>query len=237
MPRPLNPRQREENARFLRALAQTGNARLAARSLGVNRSTYLKRRARHPAFAAAWGGALAAAQAALAAAAPGEPAPTRTRSGRLQLRAAAARAITRTAEHAFFIALATGHSVRAAARQAGFAHSSFHRRAARDPAFAREMEAALEQGADRLEWAAAQSALAGLGLLEGAEGGFSWEEEAAAAPLAPMTPDQALQFLRYRHRARLDGRAGGRPPAPPPMEEVAARILRLVDTIKRQRKA
>jgi hypothetical protein len=39
MPRPFTRRQSLQNARFLEALAQTGNARLAAQSLGVHRST------------------------------------------------------------------------------------------------------------------------------------------------------------------------------------------------------
>lgn len=53
-------RRRAENAAFLAALAQTGNTRLAARRLGVNRCTYFERRAKDPAFAAAWDAALAA---------------------------------------------------------------------------------------------------------------------------------------------------------------------------------
>lgn len=57
-------RQALENQRFLAALRRTGNARLAARELGVHRSTYLKRRARSAAFAAEWDMALAAAHAA-----------------------------------------------------------------------------------------------------------------------------------------------------------------------------
>jgi len=53
MPRPFNRRQALQNAAFLEALRQTGNPRLAARLLGVHRSTYTKRRARSPAFALA----------------------------------------------------------------------------------------------------------------------------------------------------------------------------------------
>ena len=64
MPRPFTRRQALENARFLDALRQTGNARLAARSLGVHRATYTRRRAKSPAFAAQWQAALTAAHAA-----------------------------------------------------------------------------------------------------------------------------------------------------------------------------
>ena len=64
-PRPFTRRQARQNARFLDALARTGNSRLAARLLGVHRSTYTKRRAKSPLFAAQWDMALAAAHARL----------------------------------------------------------------------------------------------------------------------------------------------------------------------------
>ncbi len=62
--RPFTRRQALQNAAFLDALRRTGNARLAARLLGVHRATYTKRRARSAAFAQAWDAALAAAHAA-----------------------------------------------------------------------------------------------------------------------------------------------------------------------------
>jgi hypothetical protein len=130
MPRPLKRRQREENARFLKALARTGNARLAALVLGVNRSTYTKRRAKHPAFAAAWDAALAAAS----------PHRRRPRAG----------GITPETDAAFFAALAEGYSLRLAAFACGFAHSSFLARAAHDPAFAHEIQVHAAIGRDRL---------------------------------------------------------------------------------------
>ncbi|MBO9714950.1 hypothetical protein [Sphingomonas sp.] len=66
MPRPLSHRQLVQNAQFLEALRRTGNARLAARELGVHRSTFTKRRAKHAGFAAEWDATLAAAHAAFA---------------------------------------------------------------------------------------------------------------------------------------------------------------------------
>lgn len=63
MPRPFTPRQQAQNRRFLDILAETGNARLAARRLGVHRATYTKRRARCAAFAQDWDAACAAAHA------------------------------------------------------------------------------------------------------------------------------------------------------------------------------
>lgn len=63
MPRPFTLRQAHQNRAFLDALAQTGNARLAARGLGLHRSTYTKRRAKCAAFAQDWDAAVAAAHA------------------------------------------------------------------------------------------------------------------------------------------------------------------------------
>src|SRR5690554_6613137 len=87
MPRPLKRRQALQNRAFLDALRRTGNVRLAARELGVHRSTFTKRRAKHPAFAAEWDAALAIAHARLNAEHPPggrdhESAPPATRRAR-----------------------------------------------------------------------------------------------------------------------------------------------------------
>ena len=58
MPRPFTRAQLAQNARFVEALRETGNARLAARSLGTHRSTYTKRRARCAGFVTRWDAAL-----------------------------------------------------------------------------------------------------------------------------------------------------------------------------------
>jgi hypothetical protein len=65
MPKTSAALRAEQDEAFLAALGRSGNARLAARSLGVNRSTYTKRRARDPAFAARWDCKLAAVDSAL----------------------------------------------------------------------------------------------------------------------------------------------------------------------------
>ena len=64
MPRPFTLCQAAENAAFLDALRQTGNARLAARSIGRAPSTMHHRRAANAGFAQAWDAAAAAAHAA-----------------------------------------------------------------------------------------------------------------------------------------------------------------------------
>jgi hypothetical protein len=209
MPRPFTRAQALQNRAFLEALASTGNARLAARALGVHRSTYLKRRAADPTFAARWDAALLASQLALAAPAPAPaPAPAstplrtaagdlalaRSRSGKVQLRRARAGRMTKAAEQLFLAALSASANVRLAAAAAGFAHSSFYALARRSPAFAREMRLALEMGYERLEGA----------LLEGfcAE---SYEDDSwrhnEPPPIAPMTPDQALQLLHLHQKS------------------------------------
>ena len=210
MHRPFTRRQALENAAFLEALRQTGNARLAARQLGRNRSTLTKRRAKHAAFAASWEAALAAAHTAFHLAggvrAPeakggpvrrksanlrtegGEPTIVRTRSGRLQLRLAPPGRMTKAAEQAFFRALSATANVRLSAAAAGFAHSSFYARKRARAAFAREMRLALEMGYDRLECAALAAGLANSHEDDG------WRHN-DPPPIPPLTADQALQTL------------------------------------------
>jgi hypothetical protein len=233
MPRPLKPRQHQENARFLAALARTGNARLAALVLGVNRSTYLKRRAKHPAFAAAWDAALAAADTALAhsevqamAAAAraasrssraesrgappeppqaGDPVIVRSPSGRYQLRRGAAHRITAEAEEAYCRALSNSANKRWSAAQAGFAHSSFDRRTRRSPLFAAAAAHSLAIGWRRVLEAFYQA----VDRLEGPKGHddeADWAERIADCPLPPMTLEDAWHLLRFHEEAAM--RAG-----------------------------
>lgn len=98
MPRPFNRRQARENAAFIRLLAETGNAELAARECGLAPATIKSRRAVNAAFAAEWDAALTAAQAHMAADPKkaaragkgrwpdGPNAPARFRSGSLKAR-------------------------------------------------------------------------------------------------------------------------------------------------------
>jgi len=150
MGRPQSPDRAAEDEAFLEALTRTGNARLAARTLGVNRATYTKRRARDPAFAARWAKALAAAHARFVRAggirrpaAPGlrptalrstggEPHVVRTAGRRLQLRHAPPGRLTEGAERAALAHLEQGNNLRAAAHAVGAAHATLiaRRRAA-----------------------------------------------------------------------------------------------------------
>ena len=203
-------RQALENAAFLDALRQTGNPRLAARLLGVHRSTYTKRRAKSAAFAQCWDAALAAAHAAFHEAggtrAPeakgglvrrksanlrtegGELCVGRTRGGRLQLRRAPAGWMTKAGEQAFLSALSATANVRLSAAAAGFAHSAFYAKKRTRTAFAREMRLALAFGYDRVEAATLVAALPESHEDDG------WRHN-DPPPIPPMTADQALQLL------------------------------------------
>lgn len=221
--RPFNRRQALQNAAFLEALRQTGNPRLAARLLGVHRSTYTKRRAKSAAFAQGWDAALAAAHAAFhLAGGPRPPEGTpegtrtrtcppsrtsppfrtkggelcvgRTRNGRLQLRRAPAGWMTKAGEQAFFRALSATANVRLSAAAAGFSHSGFYARRRARRVFAREMRLALAMAYDRIEAALLASALP-----ESHEDD-SWRHN-DPPPIPPMTPDQAIQLLSLHEKS------------------------------------
>ena len=204
--RPFNRRQAKENAAFLAALRRTGNAREAARSLGFHRSTMTKRRARNPAFAAEWDAALAFAHARLNSARlndpeaqpdhpdTSEPRAIRTASGRMQLRARPARALDRAAEQAFLSALSATANVRLSAAAAGFSHSAFYARRRQSPAFAREMQLALETGYERVELALMEAALAS------SYRDDAWRHNDPPA-IPAMSVDEAMMLLRLHHQS------------------------------------
>lgn len=68
MARPFTREQALQNAAFLRALTATGNARGAARTVGMSAAAMHHRRAHHPSFAQRWDAASASAHARLHAA-------------------------------------------------------------------------------------------------------------------------------------------------------------------------
>lgn len=207
-PKPLTAEQRRQHAAFLKHLARTGNARQSAAAIGMNDSTLLARRKRHPEFATRWDATLAAAHARLSGAGGARPAggSARTRraaegeitvsvlkSGRLQVRRARADAVTRADEQRFLLALSATANVTLAAAAAGASPAAFNKRRRANPAFAREMRAALEEGWRRLEGALIEgwSPLSG----ENAE----WRDNDPPA-IPPMTPAQALKLLAMHQR-------------------------------------
>jgi len=196
--RPFNRRQAKENAAFLAALRRTGNAREAARSLGFHRSTMTKRRTRDATFAAEWDAALVFAHAHLNTAEQQpdttEPRAIRTASGRMQLRALPARALDRAAEQAFLSALSATANVRLSAAAVGFSHSAFYARRRQSPAFAREMQLALETGYERVEMALMEAALAS------SYRDDAWRHNDPPA-IPSMTVDEAMMLLRLHHQS------------------------------------
>ena len=206
-PKPRRPpqRQRRENARFLAPLAATGNARLAARTLGVNRSTYTKRRARHPGFAAAWDEAVASAR----------PHRRRPRAG----------GIDRAADAALLALLAEGYSLRLAAEAVGFAHSSFLARARLDPAFAHELRVAAAIGCDRLILADMDRIAAGAAGLELAD---------LPMPRMTVDQAMLLLHFANPH-SRFQQSVGRRSAPPKPFAQVAPGIRAKVKAMIRRR--
>lgn len=218
MARLFTAEQARQNRRFLIELAKGGNVRLAARAAGMAYSTMQDRRRKHAVFATRWDAALVAAQAQLHRQGPhrpeakppsgraaraarehrtqgGEPVIVPLNNGRLQLRAAQPGKLTRAAEQAFLLALAATCNVRLSAAAAGAAEKAFYGRRRRDPGFAREWDAALKEGYERLEMA----------LIEGFQ---PWDHEHAEwshneRPAMPeMTTYQAMALL-YLHDKRI----------------------------------
>ena len=198
MPQRPAARRAAENEAFLAALAECGNARLAARRLDVHRGTYAKRRARDPGFARRWAAALAAAQAALADRVDrsGDHVVGRYR-GRPQLRRHRAGTIGPAEEHAFLVALGGSANVRLAAAATGLSRGSFYHRARHDPDFRAAMRDALRIGYDRLESAVMNRVLRDLdpNALGDGKRAPEWQEAAAGAPLPPMNAEHAMQLL------------------------------------------
>lgn len=220
--RPFTLRRQAQNDAFLAALRTTGNARLAARLLGVHRSTYTKRRARCPAFAAAWDAALAAADRSLArlsaadpptvstpAGAPatarlrtvgGEPHLVRTRAGRLQRRAAPPGRITAAGLGRALAIVERTNNLSIAAAALGCALPTLVALARRSPLFAQALRIARACGAASIREADRHAAA-----------------EVRARPIVVWEPVEWIEgmtledaFLILQHqRAREEGRPPG----------------------------
>jgi hypothetical protein len=103
--------------------------------------------------------------------------------------------------------------VKLAAAAAGASPAAFNKRRRANPAFAREMRAALEEGWRRLEAALIE----GWSPLSGEDA--AWRDNDPPA-IPPMTPAQALQLLAMHQRgvkvvARRPARAPAAPARPP----------------------
>lgn len=247
--RPFTPAQQRQNAAFLAALRRTGNVRLTCRELGVNRSTWTKRRGKCAAFATRWDMVLAAAHAAFqrvggerlpeAKTRPvakrregvvagfrtegGEPMVTRLANGRLQLRHAPPGRMTDAAGRHILATVGETNNVRLAARAAGFAHTSILARGSADPDFGGALRLSRRIGRDRVQWQGMEAARTGAD---------DWRCD-FDTPMPEMTAERAIIQLVYHWK---DGRFQDevrRRPLPTPFSEVQPRIIAKLNAWRR----
>ena len=207
-----------QSAAFLKALRKTGNVTMAAEAAGVTRKTMDKRRARNPDLASEWDAAVAYSQAHLVAGGPavpegdgdltrgGEYMVRATRGRGIQVRRAGKGLLTAAGERTFLAHLAATANVRLAAAATGIGWNAIYARRQRSPSFAREMEAALVQGYERLELALLANAIESLEA-DGTDPG-AWREasDALPGPLEQMRVRDALMLLGFRRRNIVEGR-------------------------------
>lgn len=223
-------------AAFLAALRETGNRTLAAERARVSPSWVTLHRANDPGFRREIEEAVAEAKARLRSAEgmkptagwgslAGEELVVRGGNGRrVQIARARIRQWTPRSEARFLAVLAATCNVKAACAEVGLSQASAYNHYGRWPAFAKRWNAALENGALRLEMA----------LLENGGNVFSDEDFEPDAPMPPMTPAQAIHML-HMHKHRLLGIGGkpGRWKPPVTLDDVREGILRKIEIIKR----
>ena len=195
-------------ARFLEALAESGNVSLACEVAGLRKDRAYTLRKADPAFAADWAAAKAAFEAREDA---GEETldeerlrrdgmvVRRGRDGRPQVAKAHKRAWGKRHDAIFFAALAEGGNVAAAARAAGFTYKAAWERARTCPAFAERLRETKAAAVERIEF----------GLIEQGERALGADREPdagdeAGAEAAKRDPQLAMWILR-REDQRLAG--------------------------------
>jgi hypothetical protein len=243
---PRGPKTRlsqQKRERFLEVLGQTGNRKLAAEAIGVEPRLMDQRREFDPLLDRQWREALEQAQRRLAGASGpldciggAEPMVIRRgQGGKLRVVKAGPRRWSRPVEERFFGALAATGNIAAAARSVGFSQECISHRRRKWPDFAARIEEALEDAELALEFR--------LALESGAWGGLDEkaEEEGKRDPRvrgndgegAKFDPDFALRFLKWREEKRRGHGRRGRVAAPPRIEDVAEKIIRKVEAIKK----
>lgn len=126
------------------------------------------------------------------------------------------------AEARFLDHLAASCNVTAAAEAAGFTRVAIYRRRRNDPAFAQRWQAALEQGATRIEALLLRRA-------EEALEGFAPDPD---LPIPPMSVKDALAILGHHRRAVERGPRSRRQWARPrSLDELSDSILRKLEAI------
>lgn len=219
-------------ARFLRALAHTGNAALSALQAGIDKSTAYNHRKADPAFAARWGAAAAEGKAAAAAGKRRRPGRVKvelvmrnTKRGAQQVRAARGR-WRQQVEDDFFAALERTACVRWAAAAAGLSSNALYYRRRHYPDFARRWDARVKDAEQRIPGLLTAATIASL------------DPEIEAGGLPPVSTSEAIAIARLKG---LEAGAGARGsamrcgPPEPSIEEVRDDVLRRIAEIKRHR--
>lgn len=221
-----------QNAVFLRELRRTANISMASEAAGCSKSTMQSRRRLNPDFAAQWDAATAFACARLASrgsrpagsahasgtaksvwtgdttiAEGGEFTVRQRQFGVTQVRRAAKGELTAAGERAFLAHVAATANISLSAEAVGISLQPIYHRKKTSAAFARALQAAIEEGHEALEIALLDSAFRSLNPGSAGIGdhidGLSDEAAAMAPPPAweRMTPDQALHLLTLHRRS------------------------------------
>ena len=215
-------------ARFLEALAASGNVSFACEIAGIGKDRIYRHRRENAAFAAAW----EAAKQAFAEKAEADDgidlealerdglAVRRGRGGHVQIVSAHPAAWTRRDEDLFFSRYRESGNVAAAARAAGFSGKSVWDRAQINPAFRERLAEARQEATERLDFYLIEE---GTNQLKG-EGG------------ARRDPQLAMWILKREDQRRAGTlRKGGAWRRPRSPDEVRDSILRKVSAIERHR--
>lgn len=217
---------RRRSARFLEALAESGNVTLAAEVAGIGKDRIYKLRKDDEAFAATWD----AAKAAFAARAEEEDgidltalgrdglAVRRGRGGQVQIVSAHPGAWTKRGEEVFFAHYIETGNVSASARAAGFSGKAAWERAKANPEFRERLGEAKREATERLDFYLIEE---GTNLLKG---------EARDPQLAMWILKRADQ-----QKARTLRRGAAAARRTPTIEEVTENIVRKVEAIKRHK--
>lgn len=230
---------KRRGARFLEALAESGNVSLACDVAGLRKDRAYTLRKDDAAFAAGW----AAAKAAFEAKADAEEETLdeerlrqsgmvvrRGRDGRVQIAKAHARAWGKRHDALFFAALARTGAIGAAARAAGFSYRAAWERGRTCPAFAEQLREAKAAAVERLEFGLIAQGEKALGT--DAEPGWEGDagEDAAGAETAKRDPQLAMWLVKREDQLRAGtlkrGAAAGRPPRVATSAEVQAALTK-----------
>lgn len=236
--------------RFLRALARSANARLAAEKAGVDPSTAYLLRRRDPGFALAWRQALAwGRMRAKAEGRPvfpgGRPRPAREDKAAdprplkvVALKEGGTRHVRigegrwgPAEDDSFFAEFERTGSLRQAARAAGFSTEAVHQRRRTHPEFARRWQEVKEQGRESNELVMIHA----VGRTFDPDPEAERAAEAAADALPRPTVAEAIQIAKLFQRDAARSLKGG--PPEPPIEAVRDEVLARLAAIRAHRSA